>query len=509
MNKNYIRFENVTKKYGKTIANSNVSFSIEKNTIHAIMGENGSGKTTLVSMFAGVIKKDSGKIYINNKLVNIKSSNDAKKLGIAILRQHFGIILSFNVWQNIVLGNELAYFNVLKRKEIKNEVSKLIKRYGFSFQYNDKAANLSLSQQQQLALLRILFWKPDIIILDEPTSILSLKEINVFYSILRKLKREGKTILFITHKLNELLDLADNFTILRSGKHIQTLPLENMDKEHVQDLIVGAKLNKNYPKHYFKFTEEKKPVLEVKDLTVKSKLKNFVALKNVSLSIFKGEILAIGGAADNGQDELVDALIGLTKPKNGQIIYNDQDITNVSIKQRQKMGISSAPADRIGTGLVLNYSMVKNILMCNLVNEKYIKYSFLRRDKIKKDAIKIQKRFNVRGLETVDFTKLNTLSGGNLQKILIGRTLWNNPKLIIAFQPTWGIDVNAASIIYQELIKIANTGVAILLVSYDVDEIFEIADTVCVFYRGQFDKVHRVNELNYSLFGKLMAGESV
>ena len=501
-----IRFENINKTFSRDYANKNISFSINRNEIHGLIGENGSGKSTLMLILFGLVKPDSGNIYINNQLVKITNSKASKKLKIGMLKQHFDVVDSFTVWQNVALGNETTKLGFIKGRETKKRVQAIIDKYGFKLNVNDKASSLNLSQKQMLEIIKILYYDPEILIFDEPTSILSLNEIKHFSEIVREFKAEGKTVIFITHKLNEILDLVDRFTILRKGEFITTKSIKSVSYDEISTLLVGGKLKKL--KKVSVVTELRtKPLLEVKDLHVKD-INKHLAVNGVSFKLYPQEIFAVSGAAGNGQQELMDSIVGFLKPVSGKIIYKGKDVTHFSVKKRQSLGMNFCPADRLHTGLMLEMPMVENMLMGNTNNRKFIKYGVLKKKAIFNFAKDVYGKYDIRGLANYKLSPLNNLSGGNLQKILVGRGLETNKDLFVTFQPTWGIDIKARNTIHKYLLNATSKGASVLLISYDLDEIFILANHITVIYRGKFGPMHNVNKINNDIIAKEMVGGS-
>ena len=501
-----IEFINIVKKYKKLVANDNISFAIKKNTIHGLIGENGSGKTTLMSVLAGLALKDSGEIKIDGKVAKIHSAKDAAALKIGILTQHFLLAEEFSVWQNVILGCEDTIIGFLNLKKIKKQINDLIKKYDFPLKVNDKVKNLSLSQKQLVEILKLLYQKSEVLIFDEPTSILSTDQIEQIYKIFRSLKKEGRTIIFITHKLKEILNIADECSILRGGKFIRTVSTKSLNYSEISNLLIGEKILEAV--NTAKLDKNIKVRLRVNDLTILDKHRRVVVDK-ASFKVYSGSIFAIAGVSDNGQAELADCLTGFTHPKSGEVYYNNKLISSISVKQRQKLGMQFIPADRLETGLVLNYSIRDNMLIGNLASKKYVKHGFVRYANLQETAKNVATEFSVKGVVNSNYTPVKTLSGGNMQKVMVGRVLCDKPPFILAFQPTWGIDIKAIHNIHKHLLTARAQGAAILLISYEIDEILALADYIAVIYRGKLSHSVPRSEVNVQKIGALMSGHDI
>lgn len=490
---NAITLKNITKSFGDFKANDSISFEVQKGEVHAILGENGAGKSTLMKIIYGEHKPDSGgEIFLNGTRQIIKSPHHAITLGIGMVHQHFRLIQPFTILQNIILGFEPRNFlGFIDYKKAKEKVSALLELYQFNLNLDEVIEESSVGTQQRVEIVKTLYRKSEILIFDEPTAVLTPQEIDEFYKIVFNLKKEGKTILIITHKLQEIKTIADRCTIIRKGKYIETLDVQSTSKEELASKMVGSHVELVASKEALKGPHE--VCFEVKDLVVKNN-KNQNALNKFNLQLKKGVITGIAGIDGNGQSELVEAITGLRKVTSGNVFINTKDITNQLPKNIYQSGISSIPEDRQKVGLVMDFSVEDNLILHKFDQKPYAHYGVIINREITKFADSMIDRFGIRTTGPGALAK--NLSGGNQQKIILAREISNNPDVLIAFQPTRGLDVGAISYIHKELIKLRNEGKAVLLISYELDEIINLSDEIDVIYKGAIAKELNLNEIN-------------
>lgn len=502
MNKeNIIEMNHITKAFPGIIANDDITLQLRKGEIHTLLGENGAGKSTLMSILFGLYKPDKGEILFKGKPINIKDPNDATKYGIGMVHQHFMLVDVFTGLQNIVLGYEENKFGVLKYNETRKKLKELQQKYNLFVDLDKKIEDMTVGMQQRVEILKMLYRDNDILIFDEPTAVLTPNEIEGLIKVIKTLQKEGKTILFISHKLNEVKELSDRITVLRKGKYIGTYDNENLTTDDLASLMVGRKVN---------FKTEKKPVkigkkvLEVNHLFVKGKGLKYLA-KDVNFSVSQGEIVALLGIDGNGQENVVEAITGLSKIYHGNIKLNGIDITKLNINKRNKSGISHIPADRHRYGLVLDYNMMYNFILENYKHKKFSKMGFLKNQQIKNYGELLIKEYDIRSSEGVK-TITRSMSGGNQQKVIVAREIDRNNDLLIAVQPTRGLDVGAIENIHNQIQKVKESKHAVLLVSLELDEVFDLADRILVIYEGEIVGEFKPDDIDYSEIGLYMSG---
>ena len=533
-----IEMINITKTFlnGKVIANDKVNLNVKKNEVHAIIGENGAGKSTLMSMLFGIYSPDSGAIKINGNQVNFSSAKDASDMGLGMVHQHFKLIDEFTVWENIILGNEgTSRLKLINQNRIKQEIQNLINLYGFKLDVNKKVSDLTVGQQQKIEILKLLYRKADILIFDEPTAVLSQDEIEAFFDMIKQFKSLGKTIIIITHKLAEIKSIADSGTVIRRGKYIDSFSIKDRTIEEIAEAMVGRKLLEIKNQHHdisknpIKFTVENLPVAKYLKSQTKTSLFNKLSSKffhsntensdetniknnshntypTISFNIRAGEIFAISGVEGNGQSELALMLIGLINAPGATIKLMDKNLSNMPIKKRLHSGVSSIPEDRHKYGLVLDMPVNKNAVLNEIDMKPYSKLGFLQQGQINKKGIDIIQKYDVRGT-TRGTTISRLLSGGNQQKLIIGREMEREHELLILVQPTRGMDLGAIQFIHEQILKERDAGKAILLISYELDEILTLANTIAVIQNGQFLDVGTYKVMTRSRIGQLMAGK--
>ena len=496
-----IKLTNITKKFPGLVAHDNINLEIEKGEIHAIVGENGAGKSTLMKILSGLYQPDSGEIYIKGKKVIIRNPRHAIKLGIGMVHQHFMLVSRFTILDNIILGSEKSKAGLIDYELAEKEVTDLLKRYNFELDIHEEVGSLSVGQQQRVEILKVLYRGADILVLDEPTAVLAPQEVKELFINLRKLKEQGKTILFISHKLDEVLEIADTITVLRKGRLIKTLKRNEVkDKSELAELMVGRPVILKYSKEDIK---RGKPLIEVKELIVKNESDRRV-LNGVSFSVYAGEIYGIAGIEGNGQKELVDSLMGLLSKESGEILLNNVDIKNLNVNEIKRIGVGFISEDRHKEGLVLPMTVWENSVLGYHRDREFGLWYRLNVNRIIEHCDNIIKNFDVR-LSSM-FIPIKGLSGGNQQKIILGRELIRNPKIIIASQPTRGLDIGASEFVHQLLIKARDEGCAILLISADLEEILALSDRIGVIYNGEIVAEFESKEATPDEIGYYMTG---
>ena len=501
----------ITKRFPGIIANDNITLQLRKGEIHALLGENGAGKSTLMSVLFGLYQPEEGIIKKDGKVVSIKNPNDANALGIGMVHQHFKLVECFSVLDNIILGVEPVKNGFLQKKEAREKVVALSEKYGLQVDPDAIIEDITVGMQQRTEILKMLYRDNEILIFDEPTAVLTPQEIDELMQIMKNLAAEGKSILFISHKLAEIMAVADRCSVLRKGKYIGTVDTATTTMEELSAMMVGRNVN---------FHVEKKPstpgetVLEVKNMSVASKRSKENAVNKVSFNVRRGEIVCIAGIDGNGQTELVYGLSGLEPLAEGSISLCGKDITKATIRQRSLSGMSHIPEDRHKHGLVLDYSLEDNMVLQRYFEPEFTsKAGFLRRDNIRAYAERLIEQYDVRSGQG-PITIARSMSGGNQQKAIIGREIDRDNPLLIAVQPTRGLDVGAIEYIHSQLVDLRDAGKAVLLVSLELDEVMNLSDRILVMYEGEIvgeldPKTTTVQELGLYMAGaKRQKGEN-
>lgn len=495
-----IQMENITKIYPGTIALNKVNFFLNQGEIVSMLGENGAGKTTLMKILYGMTSADEGKIYYKGKEINLKKPVDAINMGICMVHQHFMLVPAFTVTENIVVGCEPNKKGFLDNKEARDQVTKLIQKFNFNMNPDTKVSDLSVGEQQRVEILKALYRKADVIILDEPTAVLTPTEVDELFVILRNLKEEGKSIIIITHKLRETKALADRVTVLRDGNLIE----ENVDPkqvstEELSEMMVGRKVDLKTRRPAKSIGDV---IFKLKNLTVE--VEGHIKVNNVSLGIRQGEILGIAGIEGNGQTQLIEALTGLIKPNSMELTLKGKKLSGNS-NRFLRNGVGHIPEDRLSLGLVKEMSVKENLILGYHREHEYCKPNgFLKQQSIKEIAKKLKDEFMVKA-PSVD-TSISSLSGGNQQKVVIARTFSHDPEVIIIAHPTRGVDIGAMEYIHQEMIRLRDNGKAILLISADLDEVRALSDRILVLYEGKIVSESMPDELSEVELGLLMTG---
>ncbi len=483
-----IEMLNITKVFPGIIANDNVTLQLKPGEIHALLGENGAGKSTLMSILFGLYQAEQGVIKKNGEIVKISNPNDANALGIGMVHQHFKLVDCFSVLDNIILGDEDTKHGFLQRDKARQKVMALSEKYGLSVNPDALIEDISVGMQQRTEILKMLYRDNEILIFDEPTAVLTPQEITELLQIMRNLSAEGKSILFITHKLNEIMEVADRCTVLRKGKYVGTVDVKDCTKDMLSRMMVGRDVE------FAVHKEDATPgdvVLEVENLTVASKLSKKHAVNNVSFQVRAGEIVCIAGIDGNGQTELVYGISGLENVVGGKILLDGTDITRLPIRRRSLLGMSHIPEDRHKHGLVLDYSLEDNMILQRYFEPEFTdKWGFLRRKNIRAYADRLIEEYDVRSGQGAA-TIARSMSGGNQQKAIIAREIDRDPRLLIAVQPTRGLDVGAIENIHRQIVAQRDAGKAVLLVSLELDEVMTLSDRILVMYEGEI-----VGELN-------------
>ena len=505
-----IEMLNITKRFPGIIANDNITLQLKKGEIHALIGENGAGKSTLMSVLFGLYQPEEGEIHKDGKKVTINNPNDANDLGIGMVHQHFKLVECFSVLDNIILGVETTKGGFLQKEEARKKVVALSEKYGLAVDPDALIEDITVGMQQRTEILKMLYRDNEILIFDEPTAVLTPQEIQELLTIMKNLAAEGKSILFITHKLAEIMQAADTCSVIRKGKYVGTVQVKDTTPEKLSAMMVGRDVN---------FVVEKKPsqpkdvVLDIKGMTVASKHHKNNAVNNVSLQVRRGEIVCIAGIDGNGQTEFVYGLTGLEPLVNGTISMNGKDITNLPIRERLTSGMSHIPEDRHKHGMVLDYTLEDNIVLQRYFEPQFTsKFGFLKRKEIREYANRLIQQYDVRSGQG-PITKARAMSGGNQQKAIVAREIDKNPELLVAVQPTRGLDVGAIEYIHKQLVAQRDAGKGVLLVSLELDEVMNVSDRILVMYEGEivgeFDpKTVTVEELGLYMAGSKRKGVS-
>jgi ABC-type uncharacterized transport system ATPase subunit len=498
-----IEMRGITKVFPGTVANDNVNFELFKGETHVLLGENGAGKTTLMNQLYGLYRPDAGEIFVNGKPVRITNPNDAIKLGIGMVHQHFMLVHNFSVAENIVLGLEPKKgitFDI--KKAIKN-VEEISKKYGFSIDPNSIIEDISVGKQQKVEILKALYRGAQILILDEPTAVLTPQEIDELGIIIRNLEKEGKSVILITHKLKEVMSMSDRVTILRRGKVTGTVETKNTSIDNLAELMVGRKVNLTVDKKSMEIGRE---ILKVENL-VANDHRGLPAVNKLNLTVHAGEILGIAGVDGNGQSEFVEVLTGLRKPESGKITLDGADIYGKAPREIINRGVGHIPEDRHKRGLILKYSLFENSILGRHREAQFTKGIIMNYKAVKDHCNKLIKEFDVR-TPNADVTAAS-LSGGNQQKLIAAREITKDPILLIASQPTRGLDVGAIEYIHGRLVEERDKNKAVLLVSLELDEIMSLSDRIAVIYDGKIVDVINRNDATEQKLGILMAGGSL
>ena len=477
-----IEMLNITKRFPGIVANDNITLQLKRGEIHALLGENGAGKSTLMSVLFGLYQPEEGVIKKDGQVVQIKDPNDANALGIGMVHQHFKLVECFSILDNIILGVGPCKNGFLQKQEAREKVLALSEKYGLQVDPDALVEDVTVGMQQRTEILKMLYRDNEILIFDEPTAVLTPQEIDELMQIMKNLAAEGKSILFISHKLNEIMSVADRCTVLRKGKYIGTVNIAETSREELSRMMVGRDVEFAVHKEPSK---PKDPILVVEGMTVASKLHNNNAVKNISFTARAGEIVCIAGIDGNGQTELIYGLTGLEPLESGKITLCGQDITRAPIRQRSLLGMSHIPEDRHKHGLVLDYTLEDNMVLQRYFEPQFVsKAGFLKRKAIREYANRLIEQYDVRSGQG-PVTVARSMSGGNQQKAIIAREIDKDPELLIAVQPTRGLDVGAIEYIHKQIVAQRDAGKAVLLVSLELDEVMSLSDRILVIYEGE------------------------
>ncbi len=496
-----IEMLNITKEFPGIIANDDITLQLRRGEIHALLGENGAGKSTLMSVLFGLYQPEAGVIKKNGEVVQINNPNDATALGIGMVHQHFKLVDVFTVLDNIILGAETTKLGFLKKQEARKKVEALSERYGLKVDLDAKIEDITVGMQQRVEILKMLYRDNEILIFDEPTAVLTPQEIDELMATMKEFAREGKSILFITHKLNEIMAVADRVTVLRKGKYIGTVETKDTDKQSLSNMMVGRPVQLEVSK------EPSKPgevVLSVKDLTVPAKGRKKNAVNGVSFDVRAGEIVCIAGIDGNGQSELVYGLTGLEKASKGKITLCGQDISQASIGRRGG-NMSHIPEDRHKHGLVLDFTLEQNMVLQRYKEKRFQKLGFIKKGAVREYSDQLIEQYDVRSGQG-SVTVARSMSGGNQQKAIIAREVDRDKSLIVAVQPTRGLDVGAIEYIHGQLVAERDKGKAVLLVSLELDEVMNLSDRILVIYEGELVGEFDPKEVTVQELGLYMAG---
>lgn len=496
-----IEMLNIRKEFGTFVANDNITLQLRKGEIHALLGENGAGKSTLMNVLFGLYQPEGGEIRVHGKKVDIENPNIANELGIGMVHQHFMLVEKFTVTENIVLGLEPKSGITIDRATARKKVMEISEQYGLRIDPDAKIEDISVGMQQRVEILKTLYRGADILIFDEPTAVLTPQEIQELIQIMKRLIAEGKSIILITHKLKEIMQVADRCTVIRRGRYIGTVEVdETVNEDSLAEMMVGREVN--FDAEYSK-ADPQQVVLDVQNLVVKDS-RGLKVVEGLDLQIRAGEVLGIAGIDGNGQTELIEAISGLKKPESGKIILNGKDVTGYPPRKMTEAGIGHIPQDRHKHGLVLDYSIRDNMVLQTYYKEPFSKRGLMNYKAVAEKAKALIEKFDVR-TPSID-VPARALSGGNQQKAIIAREVDRSPDLLIAAQPTRGLDVGAIEFIHEQLIKEREKGRAVLLISFELDEILHVSDRIAVLYEGKIVGIRDPKETTEQELGFLMAG---
>ena len=503
-----IEMLHITKEFPGIKANDDITLQLRRGEVHALLGENGAGKSTLMSVLFGLYQPEQGTIRKNGKEVQIRNPNDANALGIGMVHQHFKLVECFTVLDNIILGVEPNKLGFLQKAEARKKVVALSEKYGLRVDPDALVSDISVGMQQRVEILKMLYRDNEILIFDEPTAVLTPQEIDELMEIMRGFKKEGKSILFITHKLNEIMAVADRCTVLRKGKYVGVVDIAGTTKEELSRMMVGRDVQLEVEKAPAKPGEV---ILDVQDVTIPSATHKKNAVKDVTFQVRAGEIVCLAGIEGNGQTEFVYGLTGLEKVSGGRISFCGKDITHASIRERSKDGMSHIPEDRHKHGLILDYTLENNMVLQRYWQPEFQNHGFIRKDKVREYSDRLIGQYDVRSGQG-SVTIARSMSGGNQQKAIIAREIDRDPKLLVAVQPTRGLDVGAIEYIHHQIVAQRDAGKAVLLVSLELDEVMNLSDRILVMYEGEvvgeFDpKTTTVQELGLYMAGARKQGK--
>ena len=496
-----VEMKSITKKFGDFVANDNIDLTVHRGEVHALLGENGAGKSTLMNILYGLYTPTDGKIFIEGKEAVIDNPNKAIALGIGMVHQHFMLVPPFTVAENIILGMEpMKTFKQVDMDKAIADVKAISEKYGLYVDPKARVMDITVGMQQRVEILKALYRGAEILILDEPTAVLTPQEIKELIEIIRNLTKEGKTIILITHKLKEIKEAADYCTIIRRGKRIDTVDVSQTDENQLASMMVGREVTFKVDKNDAIYGDT---VLKIEDLKAKDN-RGLFALNGLDLEVRRGEILGIAGVDGNGQSELVEVITGLKKAESGSVMINGKEIVNTNPRNIMDSGISNIPEDRQKHGLVLDFTVSENMILQNYKKERFSKNGKLLDSNIRQFADELINKFDVRPQNNA--LKARALSGGNQQKVIIAREVTNDPDLLIATQPTRGLEVGAIEFVHKSLIEQRDKGKGVLLVSFELDEIMSVSDRIAVIYEGKIVGIVDAKDANENQLGLMMAG---
>jgi general nucleoside transport system ATP-binding protein len=498
-----LELKGITKRFPGVLANDHIDLTLEEGEIHALLGENGAGKSTLMNILYGLYQPTEGSIHVRGKEIAVNSPSDAIRAGIGMVHQHFMLIPVFTVTENVMLGEEESQFGFLKRGSAAEKIREISENYGLEVDPESYVQDLPVGVQQRVEIIKLLYRHADILIFDEPTAVLTPQEADELFKIMRELANQGKSIIFITHKLREVLDISDRITVIRRGKVVGSTKPQDADQSHLAEMMVGRPVDLVLEKAPSKPTDL---VLSVKDLVVANQL-NQVAVEDLSFDVFRGEVLGVAGVQGNGQTELVEAITGLCNVQSGSIQLMGTEIKNVSPRVITELGSGHIPEDRQRDGLVLGFPVKDNLILNMYYQAPFAKGIQMHWDEALKNAGGLIEDFDIRTPNAE--TKAGSLSGGNQQKVIVARELSRPLNFLVASQPTRGLDVGSIEYIHKQILKRRDEGVAVLLVSTELDEILQLSDRIAVMYRGQIVAIVPAEEASKNYIGLLMAGVSV
>lgn len=497
-----IEMLHITKEFPGIRANDDITLQLRRGEIHALLGENGAGKSTLMSVLFGMYQPEEGEIRKNGKKVKINDPNDATALGIGMVHQHFKLVDVFTVLDNIILGAETTKLGFVQRKEARRKVEELSERYGLKVDLDAMVEDISVGMQQRVEILKMLYRDNEILIFDEPTAVLTPQEIDELMSTMREFAKEGKSILFISHKLNEIMAVADRCTVLRKGKYVGTVNTADTNKQELSNMMVGRPVQLEVKK---KPAEPGEVIMSVENLRVPSKIHKGDAVKGVSFDVRAGEIVCIAGIDGNGQTELIHGITGLEKLSGGSITLCGKNITHSNIHNKSAAGMSHIPEDRHKHGLVLDFSLEQNLVLQRYREKRFQHYGFIKKDAVREYAEKLIEQFDVRSGQGA-VTTARSMSGGNQQKAIIAREIDRDKPLMVAVQPTRGLDVGAIEYIHSQIVTQRDSGKAVLLVSLELDEVMSLSDRILVMYEGEIVGQLDPKKTNIQELGLYMSG---
>jgi len=497
MNTN-LKISNVTKIYPGCVANDNVSLEFESGKIYALLGENGAGKSTLVKILSGVIIPDKGEIFLNNKILKLNSPIDAKKNKIGMVFQHFNLFETLSVFENLIIDSDE------NRENLREKIQSVMKKYNFSIDLDIPVLNLSAGQKQKVEIIRCLIRNPEVLIMDEPTSVLTEQETSDLFSSLRQFSKEGILIIYITHKLKEVMSLCDEVAVMRKGQLVSVSKIINEKVETLANKMVGQNLKTIIKKSKEKSGEQ---LVKISNLNFSSEDPFETNLKNINFEVNRGECIGIAGISGNGQSELFQILSGEIISENNSITLNNNPIGNLNPQERRKYLMAFSPEDRMEQAAIPQMKIFENVALNNFKSSNFFNKGLIDEKKIKEHAKRILSDFSV-NTDNVEL-KSQFLSGGNLQKLIIGREIITSPELLICFNPTWGLDVGAINYIHETLIKINQQQKSVILISTDTDELLKLSDKICVIYKGKLSKIMNTEEVTAEKLGLLMGGGEI